>query len=227
MATARKHLVTIAHWGWGHTRPLVVFCARLVKMRDVDITFVTVDRTYNRVQAELTYNFSPSEQQYASRIRVVSVGDAKFLETPEHVNEGFKPTWEKLIAGEALVCAKAAAHIPALPRPHTVLADGFCVDAVAVIKALSGDLIKIYAWHSASTYTLFHLFGPEKLGGRGNVREKAEEVAKQTGKSFREAVLEIAFSPKGKVVPLPGLPPMYDYEYFPRDVSDAPVMASA
>ncbi|KAI0769598.1 UDP-Glycosyltransferase/glycogen phosphorylase [Trametes elegans] len=214
MTTARKHLVAIAHHGWG---PLIVLCSRLVRLRRVDTTIVTVDSIYGRVEAEVARNFSPDEKEYAKRIRVVSVGDLRFLETAEHVDEGFKPAWEKLVAGEPLVCAKTSAQIPALPKPQAVIADTFCVDAVAVVKALSGDSVKVYAWHSASTYSLFTLFGPEKLGGFGNVRQKAEEEVKRTGKSYRDAVFDIALKPKGDVKRLPGIPPMYDYEYFAQD----------
>ena len=42
---------------------------------------------------------------------------------------------------------------------------------------------------------MFHMFGPESLGGRGNVRITAEEEAKRSGRSFNEVALEVSSMP--------------------------------
>lgn len=42
---------------------------------------------------------------------------------------------------------------------------------------------------------MFHMFGPESLGGRGNVRITAEEEAKRSGRSFNEVALEVSGVP--------------------------------
>ena len=40
-------------------------------------------------------------------------------------------------------------------------------------------------------YSLFYPFGPEKLGGRGNIRLLAEAEAHRTGRPYWEIVYEV------------------------------------
>ncbi|KAI8969573.1 hypothetical protein BD414DRAFT_259276 [Trametes punicea] len=82
---------------------------------------------------------------------------------------------------------------------------------------MNGDLVKVNAWFPGSTFALLSQFGPERYGGKGNLRLKAEEEAKRTGKSYRDVVVEMVNVPKGEVLCTPGLPPMYDHEHHPQD----------
>ncbi|KAI0743896.1 UDP-Glycosyltransferase/glycogen phosphorylase [Daedaleopsis nitida] len=93
----------------------------------------------------------------------------------------------------------------------------FAINPFDSIKPLSGGDVKVYCWSAGMTAVIFHFFGPESLGGKGNIRLKAEEQARLTGRSFDDIVKEIAFQPQGEVVRSPGIPPMYDYEYDPQD----------
>lgn len=61
------------------------------------------------------------------------------------------------------------------------------------IKAVSGDSVKIHVWHPALTYEMFWFWGPEKVGGRGNLRVKAEEEARLTGQPYTEVVKKVRF----------------------------------
>ena len=48
------------------------------------------------------------------------------------------------------------------------------------------------------TYTGIHMFGPEKLGGKDNIRVKAEEESRRSGRPYEEVALEVSgstFSP--------------------------------
>lgn len=47
--------------------------------------------------------------------------------------------------------------------------------------------MKIYSWISGSTYALFYVFGPEKLGGRGDINTKILAEIERTGCPFDEA----------------------------------------
>ena len=67
----------------------------------------------------------------------------------------------------------------------------FLINAFDSVKSLSGDSAKIYIWEPGSTSPLFHLFGPETLGGKGNLRLKIEEMVRATGRTYAEAAIEV------------------------------------
>ncbi|KAI0745133.1 UDP-Glycosyltransferase/glycogen phosphorylase [Earliella scabrosa] len=217
MPSSEKHIVCQAMQAWGHTRPLIHLAARIVKLRPVVLTMLTTDGFYERVKTEFSRSFDDDEAEYAKRVRVISAGEVAFLRS-EEADKCFENAWKTLIEERELVCTKSAMSHPALPKPTAVILDIFSIDAFDSVKSLSGDSVKIYIWEAGSTSALFHLFGPETLGGKGNIRLKIEEMARATGRTFAEAAMEFVFRTDGKVVRIPGMPPMYDYEYHPQDV---------
>lgn len=121
----------------------------------------------------------------------------------------------------------------------------FGIQAFNTVKTLSGHTVKVHVWCSGLTAAMFHLFGPEEFGGKGDVRTRAEEEARQTGASSADIILQVR-SPiaiaaclfpnnsfqeyvgtKGEVVRVPGMPPMYDYEYYPQPVSALATVCSS
>ncbi|KAI0331043.1 UDP-Glycosyltransferase/glycogen phosphorylase [Cubamyces sp. BRFM 1775] len=210
---AQTHIVAFPVQAWGHCRPLITLAARFVKLRPVHVTFLTTNHYYDKVKAELARNFHAGEEIYASRLRVIAIGDWQ----PDACNESFKAFWVRLAAAEGVKCAKTAIIHNALPKPQAAIIDSFAVAPVATIRKISGSTVKIYGWYPASTLAMFYLLGPEKLGGMGDVHAKAEVKAKRTGRSYEEVVFEMLYVPKGEVIRVPGLPPMYDHEYYPQD----------
>ncbi|KAI9066607.1 glycosyltransferase family 1 protein [Trametes sanguinea] len=215
-AHSEKHLIALTYQAWGHARPLIQLSAHLVKMHPLQITFFTTDSYVDRILNELANSFEPGEEAYADRVRVLSLGnDPSF--TTEVVDEGFELACEKLVAGEALQCAKTGRVYAALPPPQAAIIDFFAVKPIAAIKEASANTIKVYAWFSGMTTAAFMVVAPEKYGGPGNIRVKAEELADKTGRGFEEAVVDLLFTPKGKIHKFPGLPPMIDYELYPQE----------
>ena len=102
------------------------------------------------------------------------------------------------------------------------------------MKALSGDSVKVFGWQPSLVHFLCHFFGPESVGGKGNFRILAEEEVERSGKTLSEVAYavrvsysqfyitnvswQMGFIPTGKVIEVPGMPPMYDHEYHPQDV---------
>ena len=64
----------------------------------------------------------------------------------------------------------------------------FAIDDVKTIKALSGNTVKVYTLFPGQTYAILYLFGPESLGGKGNIRLKIEQEVSRTGRSVSEIV---------------------------------------
>ena len=116
----------------------------------------------------------------------------------------------------------------------------FAVFDMDMIKASDPSRsVKIYALLPGMMSHILQVFGPERLGGKGNMRVKAQEEADRSGRPYEEVVEKVdrycpcvvvpTCSPRGvdkialgvsdEVVRIPGLPPMYDYENSAQDVS--------
>lgn len=135
--------------------------------------------------------------------------------TPNVIDSIFKSAWEKISVGEAIICAKAATRFDPLPVPEAIIIDVsvfklppssgfsadltplacteqfFAVEPVRAIRKLSGKSTKIFTWMSGGTNVMFYLFGPEDLGGRGNIAAKVDAEVKRTGRPFAEVVVEV------------------------------------
>ena len=67
----------------------------------------------------------------------------------------------------------------------------FAVVPIAAVREISGNDVKLYGWHPGSTFAMFYLFGPEELGGKGDVFTKVQAIVKETGRSYEEVVKEV------------------------------------
>ncbi|KAH9849890.1 UDP-Glycosyltransferase/glycogen phosphorylase [Lenzites betulinus] len=214
MSTAQKHIVAFPHRAWGHTRPLINLSARLVKLHDINVTFIVTDTSYDRTVSELGRNFTAGEEAYAKRVRVVSAGAVELWDFSS-LDAFYNNLWLQLVAGEEVVCKKTGTRFDPLPKPDAVIIDCLAVQLIRSIKKLSGTDVKMYSWASASTYVLFHVFGPKQYGGRGSFIKDIEAEAQRTGRPLDDIAVEV-LRPTGKVIESPGLPPMYDFEYHPQ-----------
>ncbi|GJJ06840.1 hypothetical protein Clacol_001036 [Clathrus columnatus] len=84
------------------------------------------------------------------------------------------------------------------------------------IRKVSGRVVPVLAWNTTALNSSLHFFGPESFGGLGNVSMKAEILAKETGRPVDDIIRELFNPEAGEVIELPGMPPMYDYEFNPH-----------
>ena len=115
-------------------------------------------------------------------------------------------------------------------------------------RAVSGRSVPIIAFGAAGAGFFLRYFGPESMGGTGDIGAKIDAEVARTGLSADEIGPKVhihiyvnsytsrwttnkrifAFFTKkkilyrdhteGKVIRIPGLPAMYDYEFFPQTV---------
>ncbi|PIL32319.1 hypothetical protein GSI_05565 [Ganoderma sinense ZZ0214-1] len=182
----------------------------MAKLRPVDVTLVTIDRFYERVKAGLAHHLEAGKEE------VISIGDVS-LSSLKDGDEAFKKLFKALVAEEEVVCLKSGKRIAPLQKPQVVILDPFVIEPFNYIREICDNTIKVYAWGTGMAETTLYLFGPEDIGGRGNIRIRAEEEAKRSGRPYKEVALEIVYQSKGEVVCVPDKPPMYDYEYQPQD----------
>ncbi|KAI1785433.1 UDP-Glycosyltransferase/glycogen phosphorylase [Ganoderma leucocontextum] len=218
MAYSRTHIIAFTYQAWGRARPLINLSARLVKLCSIDVTILIANSFYERVRAELARSFEPGEDDLMEHIRIVSYGDVQGPSIRSDEGDAlFEVAWKSIVSEQESVCAYTGIRYAPLIKPKAIVLDLFAVDPFRSVKAISGESVKVYAWEPSLVSSIFHLFGPEKLGGRGNARVIAEGEARRTGQSYQDVVLEMFFHPAGRVIRAPAMPPMYDYEYWPQD----------
>ncbi|KAI0630196.1 UDP-Glycosyltransferase/glycogen phosphorylase [Trametes polyzona] len=211
-----KHLVIFPAYFWGHARPISTLAARIVKLRPIKVTFFVIASIYDSVRAEIARDFEAGEEEIHARIRLVALKEG----TEDYHTSGapgaFRAAWEKIWAGEPLICAKTGARFEAPPtRPSGIIIDIFAIEAQEIIREISGRAIKMYSWYASATSSFFLVFS---AGRRAEAREKAA----LTGKTLDEAMAEAVSSVSGKLVESPCMPPMYDYEMHPQEMPLSP-----
>ncbi|KAI0329394.1 UDP-Glycosyltransferase/glycogen phosphorylase [Cubamyces sp. BRFM 1775] len=211
-----KHLVILPFQAVGHVRPICTLAARIAKLRpSVTITFFTAASLFPLAKGEIARNFEDDDEA-ATRLRIIAL--------PQHPNpliastyeEAFEDAWVKLVAKQPITCkVTGTVHEPIPVLPKQVILDFFASRPHLFIRKVAPD-VKMYTWYAGSAYNGMYLFGPENLGGHGDLLPKIEEDVAKTGKPFDIVSVEHFWKSEGKVIRIPGLPPMYDYEYQPQ-----------
>ncbi|OCH85798.1 UDP-Glycosyltransferase/glycogen phosphorylase [Obba rivulosa] len=224
--TTKKHIVLFAYEAWGHTRPLCVLAARMVKSHAVDITFFTTQNYFIRVNAELRRSFQPEEAHLLALIRVIALVNegATPLDTAK-LDANFAEAYRRLVAQEPVTCAHSNAVHQPLDKPAAAILDFFCVKPSESIRE-AGHNAKIFAWYSGAASSIFFLWGPVHWGGKGDITDMVEAEARRTGQPLVQVADKLLLAANGSVIRVPGLPPMYDYEYYPQIVPDLPGLGS-
>ena len=110
--------------------------------------------------------------------------------------------------------------------------------ALEAVRKFSQKPVKVLAWISCHASALIYPFAHIEKGGRGDYRPKVMMETATSGKSVEEvaekvlmvyAVMQedIDWTPQvmtdfpGNVMHIPGLPPMYDYEFCPQIVGSS------
>ncbi|EKM61882.1 glycosyltransferase family 1 protein [Phanerochaete carnosa HHB-10118-sp] len=218
-----SHLAIAAHLAWGHIRPLCTLSAKLVKLQDLYITFLTTRSLHGKVTAELARNFEDGEEEFESRIRVVGLNfDEKNPFDLAEFERSFEQQFWMLANGESALCAHQQKQLAILKRPDALLVDIFCYKLLQIARRLSPD---IKVWASGPTFgtSLYALFGPFGPDSRGYLQRLVTQHMAATGQDLMPAALEVVSSPSDQVIQAPGLLPIFKYENFPQErILDVP-----
>ncbi|KAJ7019485.1 UDP-Glycosyltransferase/glycogen phosphorylase [Mycena alexandri] len=223
---ARLHFVLLPLPSWGHVRPLCVLAGRVVSEGDeIVVTVLMAPNLLEKARAEVSRQFLDGHEAL-KRIRVVSMFDStetQIFQLIKPFAETYPAAYEKLHLEKPITCATTGTTFNAAPTPVAIIMDFFAVPQMQATRALS-KTTQIIAWVTGGASTIIRLFGPESMGGLGNFGEKIDAEAKRTGGNPVEIGDKIFRHTDGTVVNIPGLPPMYDYEFFPQKLPfDAPV----
>ncbi|KAF8528370.1 hypothetical protein BU17DRAFT_61044 [Hysterangium stoloniferum] len=213
------HIIGVAVPGWGHQKPLAALASRIVQERsDILFTILAVAHFGKRIEKEIN-RYLPSETPKAN-IRIINIGGQPNdrMENFSVIIKNFEPVYKKLVHSEPIMCTTGRLYASA-PRPTLAILDFFLPENAQVIRDISGNDVSILAWNTANASFCLRTLGPEKLGGYGDVAKQASEEAAATGRPVLEIEQELFSPSKGEVISIPGLPPIFDYEFAHKKAS--------
>ncbi|KAF8519861.1 hypothetical protein JB92DRAFT_2897379 [Gautieria morchelliformis] len=222
--TLSGHFILLCMPAWGHLRPLCALAAKLVKERqDVAITLLIAGEDCNgqRTEREISRFFSVSEadSQAKANIRLVNIheqGHDPFVLKPI-IAQKFPGYFDKLLNCKPVQCMETKRRFDAIRKPTAVVLDYFLLAVLQHIRSVTGRNIPVYAWVASYPAPMLRIFGPEELGGFGDVPTKARTQAEATGRQLEDVMGELYNPSSGSLVNVPGWPLVYDYEFVSQE----------
>ncbi|KAF9557517.1 UDP-Glycosyltransferase/glycogen phosphorylase [Agrocybe pediades] len=216
-----RHILFAAFPSWGHTRPFCIFAARLVKeQNDIAFTMVVPPDFLQKVEDELTSELrEPLSGKYQARIRVLSSFKSTTSDPFENVKQLFATysgVYEDLTSGKAVSCSERGTSFEALPPPTAVILDFISLHQFQITKSITGNTVPVFAWATGHAPSIFRVFAPARLGGKGDIKAQTEAEAARLGITPEELGDKLFKDTTGAVMKLPGVPEMYDYEEQPQ-----------
>lgn len=216
---------------WGHIRPFCGIAARAVQTKPFYITFLTAHNLYDRTVSEIERHLKTDPDNLRKLIRVVAfpmfTGERMdYVGMMEHTLKAFASAMESLVDEAPIPYAQTDLDPKAIPSPTAVLLDTFfdrSIDPIRNIGKAKDQEIKIIGCSPGFASSYFHVWGPTRLGGRGDMRPKILEEVQKSGRPYVDVAEEIMFSIDGRLLNTPGLPPMYDHEYYPQEMIFPPM----
>ncbi|KAJ7121030.1 UDP-Glycosyltransferase/glycogen phosphorylase [Mycena epipterygia] len=223
LSSDTRHLLLVAFPAWGHTRPLCVLGGRLAaESQDVTITILMAPNWLEKARIEIAAQF-PSCHEALARIRVISIfqSDPACVRVKDFVSrlgEFYPVAYRAIFRGQAIHCAMRGTTFDAFPPPRAVIIDFFGIMQLQQSRAISGIAVPVFAFVSCGAAAVIRLFAPKSLGGLGDFGAKTDAEALRTGKTSVEIGDQVFKHTDGTVIRVPGIPPMYDYEFFPQNL---------
>ncbi|KAJ7121067.1 UDP-Glycosyltransferase/glycogen phosphorylase, partial [Mycena epipterygia] len=203
----------------GHIRPLCPLAARLVIEPNIIVTLFMPPNWLEQVRSDVAAQF-PSGHEALERIRVVSIfnsTETQLFALVKPMAEHYPAAYETLSQGEAIKCATTGKIFAAAPRPSAVIMDLFGIQQLRATRAITGASVPILTFIAGNAGSLIRLFGPESMGGL-DFGAQVKAGVLRTGISADEVGDQMLQQADGKIVKIPGIPAMYDYESFPQNV---------
>ncbi|KAF5313261.1 hypothetical protein D9619_003741 [Psilocybe cf. subviscida] len=219
------HILLSAIPTWGHVRPVLALAVRLVLERDdIVLTILVPPNMLDQSFGDLELEFSQDGfQGAAKRIRllttVVTEPTDQLFAILSKCTQAYPAVYKRLIAGEAITCAVNGTVFDPLPPPVAIIMDFWSLSDLKATRCMTGNTIPLIAIVASGAAPIIQLFGPESMGGFGDIGARIDAEVARTGRGPIEVGEEIFYAVTGSVLRIPGLPEMYDYESFPQKMT--------
>ncbi|GJJ16167.1 hypothetical protein Clacol_010447 [Clathrus columnatus] len=233
--TSTTHLFVTAAPALGHIKPLCVFACKLLiayrRVRSPSSLIITMPVAGSNIKVlmdkEVERCLHSENESLRENFHIISVGGEGIpVMLWQHLIQNFTPFYTSLHTCAPIQCQATGQVYTVDQSPTVVIADYhivtdelqfFMLSALTLIRQLNEQdqkKIPILTWNCGTLGPTMRYMGPERLGGIGDLEAKAKELAEKTGISFNEAEAQCFQPQKGEVIKVPGLPPMYDYEFY-------------
>ncbi|EJD00701.1 UDP-Glycosyltransferase/glycogen phosphorylase [Fomitiporia mediterranea MF3/22] len=211
------HVVAFALPFWSHIKPLCALVARIVRHHSVAATFFTEVSILDKVLDEFTRQFiTENDKNMRELIRIVALPALPAPFKFEPYVSAFIDAYRALFEGRPVQTSSGNDFVHAVRAPQLVIIDFFCYDALCGIRSISGPKVPIFAWQVGAVSALLFMFGPEEMGGNGDLAKKFSKIRADDQESREKEIMAIYRRLKDQLIELPGIPPMYDYEFVPQ-----------
>ncbi|KIJ28937.1 glycosyltransferase family 1 protein [Sphaerobolus stellatus SS14] len=210
------HIVLVCIPGWGHLRALVVFACKVIQQRpNIGVTILTAGNIIQKVETEISRHFA-ADDDAKDNIRVLSVleQNANVFHLISNTAEASMRFYESIYRQEQTTCLVSGMTFPPWISPKLVIINIF-LDIVQIARTIN-PTATVLGWAPTNNSSMIRQYGPEELGGAGVISVKAIVEAERTGKPVKQIENELSRPENGDVIQIPGLPPMYDYEFIPQ-----------
>ncbi|THV01911.1 UDP-Glycosyltransferase/glycogen phosphorylase [Dendrothele bispora CBS 962.96] len=221
----QKNIFFFALPAWGHNKPLAAFGFHILQARpDIVITAFTDTNVYPKLISEIdricSFRGKMVKEDIRKRFNVIDVcGNPPIFFLP---NPAVPPALKALWNRQPIKCLSSGKKFESLSRPVVAVIDPFLAYVIEVVREITipSWKIPILSWMTAPIGACLRLFGPKEVGGFGS----SGLLDMKTIKNFTMEDLQRlnAFDghdPTGKLVEIPGVPTMYDYEYRPQEIA--------
>ncbi|KJA16630.1 glycosyltransferase family 1 protein [Hypholoma sublateritium FD-334 SS-4] len=227
MATADStHFLLVAPPSWGHVRPTCQLALRLLDCdANIVATVLVPPIMMAKSQAEVATHVGSTAP--SSRIRVLTMFELDDPNPFKHMQpfvETFSAAYKTLRDGKVITCAATKIAYDPVSAPVAVVIDSFLAPVMFATRALTGSSVPIVCFATGSVLSIMRIHTPETLGGLGDFTARVAAEAERSGETQDVAGGKLYRRTTGAIVQVPGLPSMYDHEFFPQDTSVANVV---
>ncbi|KIK52853.1 glycosyltransferase family 1 protein [Collybiopsis luxurians FD-317 M1] len=216
-----KHIVAHNVAAWGPYKPLSAFAVRVLENRG-DVHFSVLIQggmMYKKFMRELDKIPSDHLSEIRPRLHVIDLTGKDI--NPFDTLPEFATAFEALYSLKPVTCSSTGTVVQGLAPPTVAIIDPFAGYAIDAIRSIAGSSCSVFSWMTAPAGPVLRLCGPEEYGGGGDMSVKVEAEVARTGRDTTEVAKELFDNLiTGQVIHIPGVPPVYDYEWYPQEVEN-------
>ncbi|KAF5368668.1 hypothetical protein D9757_010229 [Collybiopsis confluens] len=226
-----KHIVAHSNAVWGAYKPFAALAVRILQSRtNVHFTvLIQGGMLYTKFMRELAKIPLDQLKKMRPYLHVIDL-TGKETSLDEDLSEELFVAFDALHNSRAVTCKSTGTTIQGLVPPSVAILDLFSNTQVDIVRSIAGSSCAIFSWMTFPAGAALYRYGPKKYGGRDDMYVEVDDEVRRTRKVEAEVANRVRQDSRrgrdplcgdfitGKVVNIPGISPMYDYEWSPQEL---------